>query len=167
MPLSESPQPLKRDPALRPLSRDHHHALLLGWKIRQGQAAKVAPGRMMRYVRAFYEEALAGHFEEEERLLFPLLGAEHPLVPRALAEHRRLEGLFATEQEASWPAALGAIERELVALIRFEERELFQEIQEKTAPAELEALQAQLHPREKGDPLAHWPDPFWRREAQG
>jgi hypothetical protein len=89
---------------------------------------------------------LAGHFEEEERLLFPLLGAEHPLVPRALAEHRRLEGLFATEQEASWPAALGAIERELVALIRFEERELFQAIQEKAAPTELEALQAQLHP---------------------
>lgn len=119
----------------------------------------------MRYARAFYDEALAGHFEEEEKLLFPLLGLEDPWVQRALAEHRRLEGLFATEQEASWPAALRAIERELVAHIRFEERELFPVIQEKTAPTELEALQAQLHPREKGDPLASWPDPFWRREA--
>lgn len=161
----KDPAPLKRHPAIQPLSHDHHHGLLLSWKIRQGQRREVTAERMMRYARAFYEQALVGHFEEEEGLLFPLLGLEHPLVQRALTEHRRLEGLFSTDEEESWPSALSAIERELVAHIRFEERELFQAIQEKTAPAELEAVQEQLHPREKGDPLAHWSDPFWRNEA--
>jgi len=120
---------------------------------------------MMRYARAFYDEALAGHFEEEERLLFPLLGPEHSLVQRAVAEHRRLESLFYAADERDFASVAAAIEGELVAHIRFEERELFQAIQEKANPAELEAVNEQLRPREKGDPLADWPDPFWRELA--
>ena len=161
----KEPAPLRRHIALQPLSRDHHHGLLLSWKIRQGQRREVAPDRMMRYARAFYDEALAGHFEEEERLLFPLLGPEHSLVQRAVAEHRRLESLFYAADERDFASVAAAIEGELVAHIRFEERELFQAIQEKANPAELEAVNKQLRPREKGDPLADWPDPFWRELA--
>lgn len=37
---------IKRTKALQPLSRDHHHGLLLCWKIRQGIKLNVEPERI-------------------------------------------------------------------------------------------------------------------------
>lgn len=119
--------PQKRIEALKPLSRDHHHGLLLCWKIRQGIKLNVEPERIKKYLDWFWMSYLKPHFEFEEQYVFPILGNENELVKRALAEHRRLKRLF--ETEADLLKSISLIEEELEKHIRFEERVLFNEIQ--------------------------------------
>lgn len=68
--------PEKRDRTLIPLSREHHFALLLCWKINEGIKLGVSADRISIYVKWFCDNYLLKHFKEEEDLLFPLLGLE-------------------------------------------------------------------------------------------
>lgn len=153
----ETKKPIKRHESLRPLSREHHHGLLLCWKIREGLKKGSAPERIKAYTDWFWENHLAGHFEEEEKHVFPLLDQEHPLVKRALSEHRRLARLF--QDNENIVQALNRIEDELSKHIRFEERVLFQEIQERASQAELDRIEA-IH-GEFPD-IDEWHDAFWK-----
>ena len=47
-------KPLKRHKALQPLSRDHHHGLLLSWKIRSGFKKNIDVERIKVYADWFY-----------------------------------------------------------------------------------------------------------------
>ena len=53
---------MKRHPALAPVSRDHHHALVIARRLRQAQAGDAADA-----ARAFLS-----HWEDEERFHFRL-----------------------------------------------------------------------------------------------
>ncbi|CAM4111397.1 hemerythrin domain-containing protein [Gillisia limnaea] len=150
-------KPLKRDKALQPVSHDHHQGLLLCWKIRKGISKNVAPERMKNYTNWFFKTHLIPHFELEESLLFPILGNDHELIKKALAEHRRLKRLF--EAKINLIENLSLIEEELEQHIRFEERILFQEIQNLATATELD-LVAQNHTNEKF--LENTEDEFWK-----
>lgn len=127
--------PQKRNEALQPLSRDHHHGLLLCWKIRQGIKLNVEPERIKKYLDWFWVSYLKPHFEIEEQYVFPVLGNENELVKQALAEHRRLKRLFETESDLL--KSISLIEEELEKHIRFEERVLFNEIQTNVSSEQL------------------------------
>lgn len=127
--------PLERHPLLRPLSRDHHQGLLLCWRIRRELARPTGHERMLEECRAFFHSDLLLHFAVEEEAVFPVLGADHPAVHRAVLEHRRLSRLFLQTEDALH--ALSLIEDELEAHIRFEERVLFPAIQEAATDEEL------------------------------
>lgn len=119
---------------------------MLSWKIRAGTAKGVAPVRIRRYCRRFLREQLKPHFNIEERMLFPVLGMDHPGVRRAMAEHRRLQRLINGNSDAVVAVAL--VEEELEAHIRFEERQLFNLIQEAATPEQLTEIgkaHADLH----------------------
>ncbi|PZV79668.1 hypothetical protein CLV31_114101 [Algoriphagus aquaeductus] len=148
--------PLKRHPALHHLSHDHHHGLLLCWKIRQGFKLGVEPDRMKTYCEWFWENHLQAHFEEEEKLIFPILPEDDPMIKQALSEHKRLRKLFFTWENPA--KTLGQIEEDLEKHIRFEERVLFSVIQEKATSAQLEVIAAQGD-REKF--VENGDDPFW------
>jgi hemerythrin-like domain-containing protein len=148
-------QPIKRHTALQPLSREHHQGLLLCWKIREGFRRKVSPLRMKRYADWFWEQHLKPHFETEESRIFPLLPAGHALVRKALADHRRLKRLFGNDNNHI--RTLNRIEEELERHIRFEERQLFREIQRTVPPEALGALDL-LH---RDLPEESWEDEFW------
>ena len=135
-------KPLKRDKALIPFSREHHHSLLLGWKIRKGLANGTPVERIKKYNDWFFEHHVKPHFEDEEKYIFPILGEEHELIKKALSEHRRLTRLFTEETDIE--KALHHIEEELERHIRFEERELFMIIQEHATPEELKKID-ELH----------------------
>jgi iron-sulfur cluster repair protein YtfE (RIC family) len=152
------PTPLKRDPALQHLSHDHHHGLLLCWKIRQGFKLGIEPSRMKMYSQWFWENYLEAHFEEEEKVIFPILSEEDPLIKQALSEHKRLRKLFSTWEDSE--KTLGQIEEELERHIRFEERMLFPVIQEKASVEQLETI-AITGDREKFQENTN--DPFWLR----
>lgn len=130
--------PLKRDPALRHLSHDHHQGLLLCWKIRQGFKLGIEPSRMKVYCEWFWENYLESHFEEEEKVIFPILSEGDPLIKQALSEHKRLRKLFSSWEDLE--KTLGQIEEELERHIRFEERTLFPVIQEKASAEQLETI---------------------------
>ncbi len=120
-------KPKKRHKALQPLSRDHHHGLLLSWKIRSGFSKNIEPNRIKKYADWFFETHLIPHFEMEEKHVFTILGTSNELVKRALADHRRLIRLF--KKDGADALVLSKIEEELDKHIRFEERILFPEIQ--------------------------------------
>ncbi|WP_332913779.1 hemerythrin domain-containing protein [Algoriphagus boritolerans] len=125
----EKKAPLKRHPALHHLSHDHHHGLLLCWKIRQGFKFGVGPERIKDYCEWFWGNHLQTHFDEEEKLIFLILPEEDPMIKQALSEHKRLRKLFSSWENPE--KTLGLIEEELEKHIRFEERVLFPVIQEK------------------------------------
>lgn len=155
------PKPLKRHQSLIPLSRDHHHGLLLCWKIREARKKDVEPQRLKAYLDFFYDSHLKPHFQFEEKEVFPLLGRDHEIVQKALGEHRRLRALFAAEKGLE--KAFADIEKELEAHIRFEERKLFQEIQQTVSSSDLRALEAKEKEMPNSDPEA-WEDKFWLKE---
>ncbi len=154
-----SNKPLKRHPGLMELSRDHHHGLLLCWKIEEGLKRGTEPELIKRYVDFFVENHLQPHFREEEEFIFPLLSQDHPLIKKALAQHELLRQLFAKNTDLV--ENLGIIAGALDAHIRFEERELFEEIQRNTPEEQLTALTTKLKTIEEKEDPEKWADVFW------
>ncbi|MBU3822482.1 hemerythrin domain-containing protein [Flavobacteriaceae bacterium XHP0103] len=150
-------KPLKRHKALQPLSREHHHGLLLAWKIRSGLNKNIAIERIKAYTDWFFKTHLIPHFEMEEKHIFTLLGNDNDLVKKALSEHKRLAMLF--NQTEDTKKNLSLIEEELEQHIRFEERVLFPEIQKIATPdqfAEIEEIHQSIPFKDKVD------DEFWK-----
>lgn len=152
----ETIKPIKRHKSIQPLSRDHHHSLLLCWKIRTGFSKDVPAERIKRYTDWFFGHHIEPHFELEEKHLFPILGENNPLVKKAISEHRRLKRLFKDNEDAS--KSLSLIEEELEQHIRFEERVLFNEIQKIATEKQLRTI-LKLHTDEKF--IDNTDDPFW------
>ncbi len=151
------PKPQKRHKALQPLSREHHHGLLLSWKIRSGFSKEINPKRIRDYADWFFENHLVPHFELEETHIFSILGNEHELVKRALADHRRLKRLF--EERDDDTKTLSKIEEKLDQHIRFEERVLFPEIQKAATEAQMLQIE-KIHQPEKFIDKEN--DMFWK-----
>lgn len=149
-------KPIKRHEVLQPLSRDHHHGLLLCWKIRQGLKKNVTPERIKAYTDWFWKNHLKQHFEAEEKYCFPILPANHENIKRALTEHRRIQRLFTARTELV--KNLNFIEEELEKHIRFEERVLFNQIQEIATDQQLQAIET-AHAEKFEDNTT---DEFWR-----
>ena len=148
--------PIKRNESLKAISREHHHGLLLCWKIRTGIKRQIEPERIKKYSDWFYTSQLLPHFELEEEHIFTLLGNENELVKKALSEHRRLKRLFESETEVMKNLTL--IEEELESHIRFEERVLFNEIQLISTEEQLQEIK-RIHTEEKF--LDNLTDAFW------
>ncbi|WP_435133627.1 hemerythrin domain-containing protein [Formosa sp. A9] len=121
-------KPLKRHKALQPLSREHHHGLLLAWKIRIGIEKNIEPKRIYQYANWFYKTHLTPHFKMEELYVFTILEESNELIKQALNDHVTISDLF--ENTAVDGKTLSVIAETLDNHIRFEERVLFPEIQE-------------------------------------
>lgn len=143
---------------MQPLSGEHHQGLLLSWKIRTGLLNDVETQRIKKYADWFFENFLLHHFDLEEKYIFPILGKNHESVRRALREHGRLRRLFKAVDRVRHNLSL--IEEELVNHIRFEERVLFNEVQDVANEAQLKLLE-ELHVRTPGSD--NWNDKFWEK----
>lgn len=152
-----SKKPIKRNAFLQPISREHHHSLLLCWKIRTGLSKGIETARIQRYAEWFFETHILPHFKLEEAHIFPILGSEHESVKKAITEHRRISRLFSKKPEAE--KTLNLIEEELERHIRFEERILFNEIQQAATPAQL-AMIGEWHAKKEF--LENLEDEFWK-----
>lgn len=150
---------IKRTKELWPFSHDHHDALLLCWKIRNGISKGIDRERIKSYAEWFFRNHLIKHFEEEEQYLFPILGNENDLVQRALNEHLRLRNLF--EFTDTSDELLTSIANELEGHIRFEERVLFNEIQKVATEDELKKIENLVT---HTTACENWNDRFWDRE---
>ena len=149
-------QPIKRHLALQPLSRDHHHGLLFCWKIRSGVKRVIAVSRMKAHARWFWNTHLVSHFAEEEAVVFPILGKENELIQQALREHAELKKLF-SQKEMDYKF-LNYLQVALEKHIRFEERILFNQIQEVANADQLAAVEQ--HNMAEQEELV-WQDEYW------
>jgi iron-sulfur cluster repair protein YtfE (RIC family) len=157
----EGNTPLKRHQALVSFSKDHHFALLLIWKIKQGLAKAVSAERISDYVLSFFKEDLQQHFTEEEQLLFCKLPMDDVLRKQAETEHKNTYQLVTSIQQN--PDDIGLLQQFADTLekhIRFEERTLFNHLQDKIGMEELENI-LQLSEKREHDLMAHWKDQFW------
>lgn len=150
-------KPPKRHEALQPLSREHHHGLLLSWKLKTGIKKNVAPERMANYAAWFYENYLVPHFEAEEKFVFPVLGDAHPLIAQALEEHRQIRKLFVSQNTLT--ANLSTVADLVEKHIRFEERVVFNEIEKIASAQQLQMIHQHHSVSAFCDNLQ---DVFWR-----
>jgi len=150
-------KPIKRHKSLQPLSREHHYSLLLCWKIRMGFKKGVEAPRIKQYADWFFAHHIQPHFDAEEQYIFPIMGMDHELVKKAMSDHRRLIRLFNELDEIE--KTLGQIEEELEQHIRFEERVLFNKIQQVATPEQLKLFD-QHHTEEPF--LENTDDEFWK-----
>lgn len=135
--------PIKRNEAIQPVSRDHHHGLLLCWKIKAGMAKEIPVNRIKKYCDWFFKYHILPHFLVEEKYMFPILGRDNELVQKALADHQRLRALFTSNEEIK--ESLELIEASLKDHIRFEERILFNEIQKIATQEQLKTIEEHHH----------------------
>lgn len=149
-------KPIKRSEKLKPLSREHHHALLLCWKIKNGFAKGASAERIKKYADWFFENHLVPHFEIEEKYVFIVLGDDNTLVKQAKDDHKRLVALFTATEDID--TNLRTIEETLQNHVRFEERILFNEIQKLATEAQLSDIEM-FHV--EGKFVDNVDDPFW------
>ncbi len=140
---------------MQPLSREHHEGLLLSWKIREGFRRNVAPERIKRYCDWFWKNHLIPHFHAEETHVFTILGLDHELIIRAVSEHRNLEQLFSSDGSVD---TLTEISQQLESHIRFEERVLFNKIQDVATPDQMVEIEKQ---HDTVPACEKWEDEFW------
>ncbi|WP_143960923.1 hemerythrin domain-containing protein [Litoribacter populi] len=155
-------KPLKRHAALVPLSRDHHFGLLLSWKIKKGLNVGFEKERIVRYLEYFFAEHLEPHFELEEKYIFTFLDEDHPM--RTVAERQHKDLRTKVEGINNLPKGVGEelsdFAEKLEEHIRFEERELFEHIQQVIPEDKLEELEEKLafiHRKVEDT----WSDRFW------
>ena len=145
--------PVKRHTALQPLSRDHHHGLILAQLIKKGAPAyKGLPTAIKEkkdYVVSFYNSELKKHFKKEEEILFPLAKNRTTeidgLIDEIVGEHRKIEKLVNEVQKITdFENILDKLGWLLEKHIRKEERELFPAIEENLTEGELSELKTKL-----------------------
>ena len=153
-------RPIKRNPALISFSKDHHFALLFIWKIKEGLKRNIEAERIGRYARNFFETDLKQHFKLEEGLMFQKLPADNKMRIRAENEHKYLYGLIEQMQKQVDKNSLLHFADTLEKHIRFEERELFNFLQEELSESDLEEI-SRSH-KTQHEPEDAWNDTFWK-----
>lgn len=141
---------MKRDPALVRLSWDHHHGLVMARRI--ASEVPEATGEELSALYAdlvtFWAAGLLPHFRAEGECMLARLvrhvSPGHASIQRLHADHLEMEALAATMRDTESVddrrEALLAFGRTLHDHIRWEERELFELVQENLDPEEMQRL---------------------------
>jgi hypothetical protein len=154
-------KPIRRNPAIVRFSKDHHHGLLLVWKIREGFRRSVEPERICRYVIRFFENELVPHFKDEELNLFARLPSENQMRLRAEDDHKKINILTGQLRETGCnESKLIEFAETLERHIRFEERELFNFLQDNLTASQLAEIKTAGVPA-KCNTDTDWNDIFW------
>lgn len=158
--------PIKRHAAIVSFSKDHHFGLLLVWKIRQGLNKAINFERISNYVLFFFREDLEKHFKDEEQLLFSKLPVDDAFRIRAESEHQSIYNLVnAIENSKENVVLLKQFADELENHIRFEERVLFNHLQNEMSEKDLESI-AEYFSNTGKDIDENWEDTFWNAKEQ-
>lgn len=104
------------------------------------------------------------HFDEEEKMLFALLPSQDVLRKKAEAQHQSIYQLVKTiKANKDQQSVLKQLADVLEEHLRFEERELFNHIQQQVPPAELEKVSSRV-PNDSRKIEDGWTDVFWSME---
>lgn len=156
---------MKRHPSLVPLSRDHHHGLVMARRLILGGPSTprddwpLAPEEQARRLVAFYESDLRPHFEAEEAQVFPLAAERLTDGPARVAalvgQHRTMAVMIEalrTDPRSEVTKRLAAFGELLRDHIHDEERILFERMQAECGAEEMEALGVRLAARTASGP---------------
>lgn len=160
------PKPIKRSENIMKLSREHHFSLLFCWKIREGIKKKVAPWRIVQYVRYFWDENLQHHFKEEEEILFAPL-PDDEMVIKAFEEHvaikQGVEALYTSPEQELWEELAKFVDL-LDKHVRYEERQLFPHLETVLTGPQLDIIGRQLNAAHASPLKDDYEDEFWKEK---
>ena len=143
---------MKHHSAILPLSRDHHHVLVLAQALKKN-AAKIGLGAasIEEKVKATinsYNTELIPHFNHEEILLFPIaFGRDEILdkmIDNIIQEHDKIGRAIESLKNGNIEDNLDNLCKLLEQHIRTEERVLFPKIEEVVGDEELNILNGQI-----------------------
>lgn len=118
-------KPLKRDPKLQWLSRDHHQQLIFCWNLKKGVESGVCFERMFSYIQWFFEIHLSAHWEAEKEAMNNI-AAQDEVVTDCLQEQNALKELIPLLKTV---AAIDDFQNRLYNAVRKEERTVFEHLQ--------------------------------------
>ncbi|HZC22900.1 MAG TPA: hemerythrin domain-containing protein [Candidatus Binatia bacterium] len=138
-----------RDKNLIPLSHQHQHALALCVRIeRASPIPKADLAAWQTEIAQIFQGEIRIHFAAEEEVLFPAARKYAELVPlvnELLSDHEWLRAQFATATtETVTPEEVQALATRLAVHIRKEERQLFEQLQERISAEEMESTGRKL-----------------------
>jgi hypothetical protein len=135
---------VKRDPALSPLSHDHHQALFQAMRMKR--AGEEDRDEVIAGVLEFWSGHGALHFRIEEEVLLPAFARHEPpddeRVVRVLVDHVWIRERMGRLESGASVAELRALGERLDDHVRHEERVLFPAIEAALDADELAALGA-------------------------
>ena len=135
---------MKRHPDLRDLSDDHHEALALARRCQRAGRPDpaIAPAALWHEVREAFADRIEHHFQIEDHHLLPALAAigEMRLAGRIRDDHAALRGLV--RNESAPPSGIAEFGSLLESHVRFEEREVFEVVQNRLPADSLRAIAA-------------------------
>lgn len=147
--------PAKRSRELKPLSSEHHQALLVAFQLKQGLAGHPdsagAPkdlAGLVSLARRFEEAVLRPHVRAEEELLARFLPEGD--AQRLAFEHRELTRLVEAARQGRPQDARPALSAFAILLerhVRWEERELFDAFERAVGEADLADIGHELEKR--------------------
>jgi hemerythrin len=121
---------MKRHPSLQPFSRDHNNGLILARELDKASRGERNAEVVADSLRRGWELEMRDHFEEEERLLGPLMTPEQ--LSRMQQEHEAIAALVTSilspsehKSTSELVQSQSTLATALEAHIRWEERELF------------------------------------------
>lgn len=149
---------MKRHNALILLSHDHHHGLLLAQLLKKNAPAyKGLPSDTegkISYALEKFKTDLAIHFDDEEKILFPILKGKtnevDELILELVEEHKQLREKIISLSDTDNPEdRMDEIGHLLEKHIRKEERNLFQKAQQILVKEELSDIEVSINQSRK------------------
>ena len=130
---------------------------MLVWKTWQGLKENIEPNRISDYAIFIFENKLSEHFEQEEKEL----SSNDSLKEQAFVEHQHICQLVNNIQtDKQNTVLLKQFADKLESHIRFEERTLFDFLQNNFTENELTAI-GENHSGKAIDVSDNWNDKFW------
>ncbi len=140
---------MKRSDSLQPLSRQHHDELLSCLLIKKGVNKKADLKLLTDFTNIFWKEDFIKHIKAEEEILIPFL-VKHRFEDRFInilkTDHSMIHAVLDRLNTFDRRHKIFEIFANLVEQhIRFEERFVFQKIQEQLSEKEMEELGLKLN----------------------
>jgi hemerythrin-like domain-containing protein len=158
---------IMRHTALQPLSRQHHQGLLVSLLLEKGLKKNASLKDMRDFILQFWEEELREHFEKEELLFLPL-AYKYPQLLNGLTqlknEHQEIKLIIQklnNEARSEQFDTINSFSNNLEKHIRFEERQLFNALQETLPVEELNDFNDALKSISEKDFCSNYLVKFW------
>ena len=156
-----------RHSTLQPLSRQHHQGLLVSLLLDKGLKKNASLKEMRDFILQFWEDELRQHFEKEDLLFLPLVDTYPQLIEHLTQlknEHQEIRMLIQklnNEIRSEQLETITSFSNNLEKHIRFEERQLFNIIQETLPENELNNFESELNLITEKEFCTKYPVKFW------
>jgi len=157
---------MRRGEELKPLSWDHHHGLVLAFRLKRGMNKGAADSAMADYVSYAWEKSLRPHFDKEEKYLVDMLekysNRADLLIRQLKRDHQFFRNLIhkIKLRDINLRAQLQEFAEALEKHIHFEEREFFPEVEKQVPAKQLKIIGQFLHELHQTVDMC-WVPEFW------